>query len=359
MRLINRYLFMQFSQLVTAVLLVLFLISVGGFLTDLIAEISRGKVPAGLMLQLLALRMPRFLSLVMPLALFIGLMMGIARLYADSEMAVLASVGVSSQQLWKPVMWIALPFVLIIALSSLWLVPWTAQKAKTMVEEANRSFLIAGLEAGRFVELPGKSGILFIDSISRDGKRFNNLFVQRENKGRLDIITANRGELKLVGGVRVLRLENGFRMEGELGRKDFRKVQFKVNEIKVPEPSESKASNKLDSVSTRALFKRNDVVAKSELHWRLAMPLFAAILSILAIPLARSEPRQPQYGLVLFAIMAYLLGMLALLAGTFMLAKGQIPAFIGLWWAILPMAGFSYWLYQRDGKLKPVAVSSQ
>lgn len=357
MRLINRYLFKQFIQLVVAVLSVLFLISVGGFLTDLIAEISRGKLPAGLMLQLLALRMPRFLSLVMPLALFIGLMMGIARLYADSEMAVLASVGVSSQQLWKPVMWVAVPFVLIIGLSSLWLVPWTALKAKTMVEEANRSFLISGLEAGRFVELPGKSGILFISEISRDGKRFSNLFVQRENKGRLDIITASKGELRLVGGVRVLRLENGFRMEGELGRLDFRKVQFKVNEIKVPEPGASKASNKLDSVSTLKLFKRTDAAANSELHWRFAMPLFAAILSLLAIPLARSEPRQPQYGLVLFAIMAYLLGMLTLLAGTFMLAKGQTPAMLGLWWAILPMAGFSYWRYRRDGQLKPIGQS--
>jgi len=106
MPLINRYLFRQFSQLVFAVLTVLFLISVGGFLTDLIAEISRGKVPAGLMLQLLVLRLPRFISFVLPLALFIGLMMGIARLYADSEMAVLASVGVSSQQLLKPVLWV-------------------------------------------------------------------------------------------------------------------------------------------------------------------------------------------------------------------------------------------------------------
>ena len=354
MRLINRYLFMQFSQLVAAVLTVLFLISIGGFLTDLIAEISRGKVPAGLMLQLLALRMPRFLSFVMPLALFIGLMMGIARLYADSEMAVLASVGIGSQQLWKPVLWVAAPIVLIIALSSLWIVPATARIAKTMVEQANRSFLIAGLEPGRFVELPGKSGILFVTELSRDGRKFSNLFVQRENNGRLDIITAGSGELRLVNGVRVLRLENGNRIEGELGRKDFRKVEFKVNEIKAPEASESRPSKNLDAVSTWKLLQRRDAAATSELHWRLAMPLFAAILALLAIPLARSEPRQPQYGLVLFAIMAYLLGMLTLLAGTYMLAKGQIPAVLGLWWAIVPMALFSYWLFKRDGKLKPV-----
>ena len=68
MILLNRYLFRQFSRLVASVLLVLLLISIGGFLADLIAEISRGKAPAGLMLQLLALRMPRFLVFVMPLA---------------------------------------------------------------------------------------------------------------------------------------------------------------------------------------------------------------------------------------------------------------------------------------------------
>ena len=358
MHLINRYLFKQFGQLVLAVLTVLLLVSVGGFLTDLIAEISRGKVPAGLMLQLLALRMPRFFSFVMPLALFIGLMMGIARLYADSEMAVLASVGVSSQQLIRPVFLIALPFIAIIAISSLWLVPWTTKIEKTMVEQANRSFLLSGLEPGRFVELPGKSGILFVSELSIDGKTFKNLFVQRENKGRLDIITAGKGELRLVGGARVLRLENGNRIEGELGRKDFRKVQFDVNEIKVPEPDASKASRKLDSVSTIDLLRIGSAASLSEFHWRLAMPLFAIILSVLAIPLARSEPRQPQYGLVLFAIMAYMLGMLALLAGTFLLAEAAIPSVFGLWWAIVPMAVSSYWLYRRDGKLKIAMVKS-
>ena len=356
MPLINRYLFRQFSQLVFAVLTVLFLISVGGFLTDLIAEISRGKVPAGLMLQLLVLRLPRFISFVLPLALFIGLMMGIARLYADSEMAVLASVGVSSQQLLKPVLWVAAPLVLMIAFASLWLVPFTANKAKSMVEEANRSFLISGLEPGRFVELPGKSGILFVTELSRDGRQFKNLFVQREINGRLDIITASKGDLRLVGGARMLRLEDGTRMEGELGRRDFRKVQFKVNEIKVPEPNESKPSNKLDALSTLALIKRGDAAALAELHWRIALPLFAAILAMLAIPLARSEPRQPQYGLVLFAVMAYLLGMLSLLAGTYLLGNGSIPSFLGLWWAILPMAALSYWLFRRDGRLKPQAL---
>lgn len=359
MTLLNRYLFRQFSQLVASVLVVLFLISVGGFLADLIAEISRGKAPAGLMLQLLTLRMPRFLIFVLPLALFIGLMLGIARLYADSEMAVMASVGISPQQLLKPVMWLAGPFVLLIAFSSLWLVPWTVREEKAMIAQANRSFLIAGLEPGRFVELPGKAGILFVSELSTDGRSFKDLFVQREKDGRLDIVTAGRGELLISRGARVLRLYDGYRIEGELGRRDFRRVRFRVNEIKVPEPSADKPSNKLDGLGTLALIDKGDKAAFAELHWRFALPLFAAILAVLAIPLARSEPRQPQYGLVLFALMAYLLGMLSLLAGTYLLGDGRIPAVFGLWWVLLPMAALAYWLYRKDGRLKPAGGAAR
>ena len=353
MILLNRYLFRQFSRLVASVLVVLFLISVGGFLADLIAEISRGKAPAGLMLQLLALRMPRFLIFVMPLALFIGLMLGIARLYADSEMAVMASVGVSPQQLLKPVMWLAGPLVLVIAFSSLWLVPWTVRQEKAMIAQANRSFLVAGLEPGRFVELPGKAGILFVSELSTDGRSFKNLFLQREKDGRLDITTAGRGELLISGGARILRLHDGYRIEGELGRRDFRRVRFRVNEIKVPEPSADKPSNKLDGAGTLSLLKKGGLPAMAELHWRFALPLFAAILAVMAVPLARSEPRQPQYGLVLFALMTYLLGMLSLLAGTYMLADGKIPAWLGLWWVLLPMSALAWRLYRTDGRLKP------
>lgn len=353
MTLLNRYLFRQFCRLVASVMVVLFLISVGGFLADLIAEISRGKAPAGLMLQLLALRMPRFLIFVMPLALFIGLMMGISRLYADSEMAVMASVGVSPQQLLRPVAWLAGPFVLLIAFSSLWLVPWTVRQEKAMIEQANRSFLVAGLEPGRFVELPGKAGILFVSELSTDGRSFKDLFLQREKDGRIDIITAGRGELLVSRGARVLRLHDGYRVEGELGRRDFRKVRFRVNEIKVPEPNAGKPSSKLDGVASLALAEKGGAAAWAELHWRMALPLFAGILAVLAIPLARSEPRQPQYGLVLFAMMAYLLGMLSLLAGTFLLGDGRIPAALGLWWVLLPFAGLAYWLFRHDGRLKP------
>src|SRR5207342_3261682 len=99
---------------------------------------------------------------VLPLVLFLGLMLAIGRLYADSEMAVLASIGLGPQQLWRPLFWVTLPIMLVVGSASLWLAPWSANKAREMIDVANRSFLIAGLEPGRFVELPGQAGILYV-----------------------------------------------------------------------------------------------------------------------------------------------------------------------------------------------------
>jgi len=123
MLLIERHLLRQFTETFVAVAIVLLLISLGGLFADLLSEIARGKVPAALLLSQLGLRSIRFFTLVLPLALFLGLLMSIGRMYAENEMAVLASVGLGPQQLWRPIVLIAVPVLVVVGLSSLWLAP--------------------------------------------------------------------------------------------------------------------------------------------------------------------------------------------------------------------------------------------
>ncbi len=359
MLLIERHLTRQFAESVAAVAIVLLLVTLGALFADLISEIAKGKVPAGLLLSQLGLRSIRFLTLVLPLALFLGLLLSIGRLYADSEMAVLASVGLGPQRLWRPLALVSAPILLIVALASLWLAPLSAERAKEMIEVANRSFLIAGLEPGRFVELPGRAGVLYVTELTPDGTHFKQLFVQREDKGRLDIITAHEGSLQLIGDTaRFLRLKDGFRVEGAIGERDFRMMRFQTNDIRVPDRDSSKSADDLSADSTVSLFKQHTALAWGEVHWRLAMPLFVAILAIFALPLARSEPRQPQYGLILFAMLVYLVGMILLLLGTGLVGNGQLPAWLGLWWVHLPMAALAIWLFRRDGRVPKQERSS-
>jgi lipopolysaccharide export system permease protein len=352
MLLIERHLLRQFAESVAAVAIVLLLISLGGLFADLVQEIAKGKVPAALLLSQLGLRSIRFLTLVLPLALFLGLLLAIGRLYAESEMAVLASVGLGTQRLWKPVFWVSLPIVVLVGMASLWLAPLSAHKAKEMIDVANRSFLVAGLEPGRFVELPGKGGVMYVTELTPDGTHFAHLFVQREVEGRLDIVTAQDGNLKLVGETqRYLHLNNGFRVEGALGNNAFRMMRFQQNDVRVPDRESDDKDNDLTATDTGSLLADNKPADMAEVHWRLAMPLFAAILALFALPLARSEPRQPQYGLVLFALLVYVVGMLLLLLGSGLIGNGRFPAAAGLWWVHVPMLALAAWMFVRDGRL--------
>lgn len=352
MLLIERYLLRQFVQSVAAVAVVLLLVGLGGLLVDLMAEIAGGKVPAALLLSQMGLRSIQVLPLLLPLALFVGLLMAIGRLYGDSEMAVLASVGLGPRQLWRPLLAVTLPVALVVALASLWAAPAGARLAQRMIEDANRSFLVAGLEAGRFIELPGKAGILYVGEIDAEGSRFGRMFVQSEREGRLDVVTAREGELILEGERgRYLLLRDGFRVEGDPSARDFRMMRFRENELQVPDREPEVEADKLDAAPTLALWPATGAVARAELHWRFATPLMVLVLGVLALPLGRGEPRQARYGRMLAALLIYINAMVLLVLGKGWLATGTLPAWLGLWWLLLPMAVLAAWLFATDGRL--------
>lgn len=353
MLLIERYLLRQFAASVLAVAVVLLLVGLGGLLVDLMSEIARGKVPAGLLLSQLGLRSIQVLPILLPLALFVGLLLAIGRLYGESEMAVLSSVGLGPQRLWRPLVLVTAPVVLVVAVASLWLAPAGARLARDMIETANRSFLVAGLEAGRFMELPGRGGILYVGELTGDGTQFRKMFVQSERDGRLDVITAREGELFFEGDTgRFLRLRDGFRVEGNPTGKDFRLMRFAQNELRVPDREVEAEADELEARATLALAGQRDAPARAELNWRIATPLMALALGFLALPLGRGEPRQARYGRILAALLIYINAMVLLILGKGWLSTGVLPTWMGLWWLLLPMMALAFWLFRRDGRLR-------
>ena len=347
---LQRYLVRQLAATVAATVVVLLLVSLGGVFAALISEIARGRVPAPLLFSQLGLRFVGYLPLVLPLGLFIGLLMRISRLYRDSEMAVLFSLGQGPRQLLGPLMAVALPVAALIGLCSLWLGPMAERIASQAVEDANRSFLVAGLDAGRFVELPGGRGVVFVGALSPDGREFKRLFVQMQRGERVDVITAVEGEMFVDSGGRFLRLRDGFRAEGQPGERDFRLQRCQVNEVRLPD-LESENRNPLAGRPTLALISPTATPrARAEFHYRIGVPLFAVVLALLALPLSRSPPRQARYGRMIVAVLAYAFGTNLLILGRTWLGSGQIPMALGLWWLLLPALALAAWLVWRDGE---------
>ena len=349
---LDRYLFREFAQSVFAALVILMMVSLGGAFADVLGNIASGRLPAAMMLSQLALLVVRWLPLILPLALMLGLLLALGRMYRDAEMPVLAAVGVGPKRLLRPLLLAGGPVIAVIALCSLWLGPMSDRVSHAMIEEANRSLLLVGLAPGRFTEWPGGGGVVYLGSMAADGSRFSRIFVYRQNGERMDVTTAAHGGLSLMGERdRYLRLEDGFQVEGPLrDGLDFRMMRYASNELRMPDRDDVRDDEDPELMPTLALFGDPRPQANAQLHWRIAPPLMAFALMLLAVPLARSPPRQARYGRIAIGFLGYMVSINLMMLGRQWLADDKIPAFAGLWWLLLPALALGTWLYVRDGR---------
>jgi lipopolysaccharide export system permease protein len=350
---LDRYLSREFAQATFAVFVVLMIVSLGGVFADVLKDIASGRVPPGLMLSQLGLQVLNYLPMILMLALMLGVLLGVSRLYRDSEMPVLSSIGIGPKRLLRPVLMVVLPVVLVIGLCSLWLGPWARNYSQQLIEAGNRSLLVAGLEPGRFIELPGGGGVIYVGGMSTDGSGLSRVFVYRQNDKRLDVTTALTGKLQVDGGERYLKLNEGFRVEGPLAEgRDYRLMRYASNDIRLPSAEEDNDKNDPELLPTSALFGDPRKEAGAQLHFRLAPPLLALAFALMAVPLARSPPRQARYGRVLLAFLIYLVAFNLMILGTDFLSKGKLAPGFGLWWLTLPLLAIATWAYLRDGHLR-------
>lgn len=361
LRIVDRYLTRELLLGFLAALFVLLLVVTGATLADLLAKIARGRVAADLLFALVGLRLVDLLTLLLPLSALLGVQLAYGRLYRESEMAVLAASGLPVTGLLRPLAWFAVPLTVAAALISFWLAPAAVRHAQSLQEEASRSLIIAGLEPGRFVELPNNDGVMYVEWMSADGTRFRRMFVESErvdpidHQTRINVITAKDGALyhEADGVARFLRLNDGFRVEGVLGRDDFRLMRYRHNDIKLSDNANDTTPDSVKrSAPTAELLVSNDRVQRAELQWRLAAPLSVLVLGLLAVPLAKANPREPRYARLLLALLAWLVYYNALALGRVWLSQGRIDPRVGYWWVVLPTVSIAFFLLRRGQRLR-------
>lgn len=360
LRIVDRYLLRELASGFLASAVILLLVTVGGTAADLLAKIAKGRIPADLLFAMLGLRTVDALTMLLPLAIFLGVLLAYGRLYRDSEMAVFSASGLSITGLVRPLLLLALPAMALLAAISFWLAPAAIRLSQNLLDEANRSLIVAGLEPGRFVTLPGKDGVIYTGEMSDDGVRFGRLFVETERRGddgttQIDVITATRGHLyhDADGTGRYLALEDGFRVDGRLGQDDYRLMRFRQNDVKLPEneTDNSPEAGKRSAPSVD-LWRSDDPVQRAEWHWRLGAPLSALVLTLLALPLSRSSPREPRYARLIVAVLAYLVFANFMALGRAWIGQGKLAPSVGLWWVYLGTAAIAAWLIWRGQQLR-------
>ena len=227
-------------------------------------------------------------------------------------------------------------------------------KAQQMVDTTIAYFKEHGAEATIAAVNAGgnfKDGEIYVGEMSSDGTQFKRMFVENERliddannkdngKTRIDVITATHGYLyhDADGVGRYLALLDGFRVEGTLGQDDYRLMRFARNDIKLPDnENDDNDTAAKRSAPTRVLFRNaDDPVMRAEIHWRLAAPLSALVLMLLALPLSKSSPREPRYARLLVAVLAWWVFNTGLGLGRSWISQGKLAPGFGFWWVYVP-----------------------
>ncbi|MFK2878682.1 LPS export ABC transporter permease LptF [Rhodanobacter hydrolyticus] len=353
---LDRYLLRELAQTVAATVVVLMVIVAGTAFAGVLQQVAKGSFPASVMFQVLGLRTLEGLTNMLPLASMIGVLMALGRMYRESEMHVLMSSGMGPNGLVRPTAILAVALVLLTSVVALWLGPWAAATSDNLVAVANRSVIAAGLDAGRFTELPGKGGIVFTDTLSQDGSKLGRSFVstQRPAKGGPDhvkVVTGNSGELyqESNGSNRFIAFHTGWQYDIPLGADNWRRMQYERNDSALSTVTDSDDSvDPAESMTTLQLLHTETPDARAELAWRINAPALTLVMLMLALPMSRQSPREPRYGRLMLAMASFYLYYVLLALGRAQLDKGRWHHQTAMWLLHIVMMAFAGWMWWKQ-----------
>jgi lipopolysaccharide export system permease protein len=201
-------------------------------------------------------------------------------------------------------------------------------------DAAVRAGQFAPLQAGTFRSFAGGAAVVYAERVDRDGT-LRNVFVERNQGSVVEVALAQRAVQAVTpdAGAQTIELFDGQRFEGIPGSAQFRSMpSFAQLTIPVRLPPAPGVVADLDAKPTAALLASSDPKSQAKLQWRISMPLMCIVLTVLAIPLSRLRPRQGRYARVLPALGVFLIYWNLISAGQAWIARGAIPAALGLWW---------------------------
>ena len=241
---------------------------------------------------------PYLLVFTLPMAATVGIILAFMRLSVDHEMTALKTAGLSYSRLLAPI----LAFSLAVALLTLFLTtygsPWGQKSTRELLTEVVKKRADLGLQEQTF-NTDFKDLMLFVNRVLPQGGKLQGVFINDLREAdNPQTIYAKNGQIRYdpAQGSMILRLSEGLviRWGPELG--NLQTVEFKSYELPLQlfgsqeQVSERELSMRQleEGIKTEPPGSKRYVRLVVELHQRLALPLGAFLLCLLAIPLGLS-----------------------------------------------------------------------
>lgn len=332
------------------------------------------------MAQLVGWTVPKFLAVTLPVALQLGILLGLGRMEQDGELLVLHVSGFSFYQIARP---LAILILCVTALSLFCNGVWAPQAQRAMAALRGEMIASVALTVKPGVFNPVLSGVmLHVDRRDPDGTLHQVLIHDERVSSQPTTVFARSGRfVRLPDGRVILALAHGTR-QGYRQDQDsvhatgsFRQIDFERYDMVVVEKSattvaapvdEARAARSPSDLSWRELVEALDVdpevrsgvpPSKAALEWhrRWAVSLATLILGLMAVAIGlQPHYRSGRNASVVVAVLLLVIHFAALITGEF-LAKRQIvtPA-AGFWGPSLFMLGVALYMSWASARGRPL-----
>ena len=357
---IFRYLCREIFSATLAVCVILLLVLMSGRFVKYLAKAVAGDMDSNAIFAMIGYRIPGFLELTLPLAFFLAVLLSFGRLYVQNEMSVLKACGVSERRLMGYTLIMASAFAVLTGWLSLSVSPTGMAKAEALYEAEKSRSELDKLMPKKFYSLSGGKGVTYAEAVT-DDRELDDIFLamttgSAENADRrLILVLADKGRQQQAEGSneRYLVMDSGYRIEGVPGQNDYQITYFEEygSRLEATQPDLRKA--KTDAVPTALLLGSNDPELQATLQWRLSIPLMVIVVTLLAVPLSRTNNRQGRYGKLLPAIVLYFTYLVALNAMRGAIESGAIAISVTLLPVHMVYLGIAVLLLKSGGPKKP------
>jgi len=350
MRILTRYILKEvLSHSLIGLLVFSFVIYIPQ-ISRLLEVVARRNLPALTILLLFLAPLPAILTLTIPMAVLVGVLLGLSRLAADGEVIAARAVGIGVGRFAGPVGAYAVVGWLIASAMSLYYAPRSSLALARKEAQIRNSQAAYEIQPRVFIEQFPKY-LIYVQDLKRN--RWRHVFIaETAESGPPRVTLAETGTLvndARSGGL-VLHLENGATHETDpQDPARYSVASFTETDIPLPPPPSDAAvvqphSPALQPLSALLTLGRQSPApeerraAQVEVNYRLALPVASLVLALVGIPLGLFTRKGGKAVGVMVTILLVFVYYILMAFGLSLAKQGRLPPLVGLWAANLIFA---------------------
>jgi LPS export ABC transporter permease LptG/LPS export ABC transporter permease LptF len=364
LRVLDRYVIRSVIPPLLMALLVFTFILILPFLMELAEPLISKGAPASTVLRLMLTLVPQALAVTIPMALLVGLLVGLGRLSSDREWVALQACGVGIDRIVRPVLILGVLATAATLYVYIWAVPDANQTAREI-----RYNVVAQLVEGEvkprvfFDHFPNK--VLLVRDVPPGGGLWRDVFMADSTDPRNPVVyLADRGHMVLDRARRTVELvlEDGTQHTSKADAPQdysvarFRQLVLSLDpETVFPRSGPAKGDREMSIAELRALvatLKQQGISTHNpemEIQKKFSIPTACLVFALLGAVFGLTNRRDAKFASFVKGIVVIYVYYFIMMNAQSAAKGGWVPAWIATWIPNLLLGGLGIVLLLRHG----------